>query len=112
MRPLLASNLIATDRRHPAAVDEAAARFHLTLCDALCAHTAAQAHLHQVREVALGGGCFFNRILTQRIVTQLDAADLTVLQTKNLSCGDAGLALGQAWVASHGLATGASMTSR
>ena len=112
MRPLLASNLIATDRRHPAAVDEAAASFHLTLCDALCAHTAAQAHLHQVREVALGGGCFFNRILTQRIVTQLDAADLTVLQTKNLSCGDAGLALGQAWVASHGLATGASMTSR
>ena len=112
MRPLLASNLIATDRHHPAAVDEAAARFHLTLCDALCAHTAAQAHLHQVREVALGGGCFFNRILTQRIVTQLDAADLTVLQTKNLSCGDAGLALGQAWVASHGLATGASMTSR
>jgi hydrogenase maturation protein HypF len=112
MRPLLASNLIATDRRHPAAVDEAAARFHLTLCDALCAHTVAQAHLHQVREVALGGGCFFNRILTQRIVTQLDAADLTVLQTKNLSCGDAGLALGQAWVASHGLATGASMTSR
>jgi hydrogenase maturation protein HypF len=49
--------------------------------------------------VALGGGCFFNRILTQRIVLQLESAGLNVLQAKSLSCGDAGLALGQAWVA-------------
>jgi hydrogenase maturation factor HypF (carbamoyltransferase family) len=27
-----------------------------------------------VRDVALGGGCFFNRILTQRIVSQLESA--------------------------------------
>ncbi len=98
-RPLLTSTLIATDRNDPAAVDEAAARFHLTLADALSAHAAAQARTHQVHDVALGGGCFFNRILTQRIVSQLESAGLNVLQTKNLSCGDAGLALGQAWVA-------------
>jgi hydrogenase maturation protein HypF len=52
-----------------------------------------------VRDVALGGGCFFNRVLTQRIVAHLESAGLNVLQTRNLSCGDAGLALGQAWVA-------------
>jgi hydrogenase maturation protein HypF len=101
VRHLLHSTLIATDWRDPDAVDEAAARFHLTLADALCAHAIAQARAHQVRDVALGGGCFFNRILTQRIVSQLESAGLNVLQTKSLSCGDAGLALGQAWVAAR-----------
>ena len=108
VRPLLTSTLIATDRRDPAAVDEAAARFHLTLAEALCARAVAQAHLHQLRDVALGGGCFFNRILAQRIVSRLEAAGLNVLQTKSLSCGDAGLALGQAWVAARTITTSAS----
>jgi hydrogenase maturation protein HypF len=111
MRSLLASTLIEADWHDPAVVDEAAARFHLTLADALSAHAIAQAHLHQLRDVALGGGCFFNRILTQRIVSQLESAGLTVLQTRNLSCGDAGLALGQVWVAALTMTAGASVTS-
>ncbi len=105
LRPLLRSGLINVDRENPAAVAEAAARFHLTLADALCAHTIAQAHRHQLSDVALGGGCFFNRVLTQRIVAQLSNAGLNVLQTQKLSCGDAGLALGQAWVAEQALNT-------
>ncbi len=111
VRPLLRSTLIATDLHNPAAVDEAAARFHLTLADALCAHAVAQARLHQVRDVALGGGCFFNRILTQRVVSRLGAAGLNVLRTQALSCGDAGLALGQAWIAARRVATGESTAS-
>ncbi|MDP2678635.1 MAG: carbamoyltransferase HypF [Rhodoferax sp.] len=106
VRPLLAFTVIAADWHDPAAVDEAAARFHLTLADALSTHAVAQAHLHHVRDVALGGGCFFNRILTQRIASRLASAGLNVLQTKNLSCGDAGLALGQAWVAARMMTTG------
>jgi len=98
LRPLLRSTLIPADSHTPTAVDEAAARFHLTLADALCAHAIAQAHAHQLRDVALGGGCFFNRVLTQHVVAQLSIAGLNVLQTQKLSCGDAGLALGQAWV--------------
>jgi hydrogenase maturation protein HypF len=109
VRPLLLFTLIAADLHDPAVVDEAAARFHLTLADALCAHAVAQAHLHQLRDVALGGGCFFNRILAQRIVSRLQSAGLNVLQTKSLSCGDAGLALGQAWVAARSVTTGASV---
>ena len=108
VRPLLRSTLITTDRHNPAAVDEAAALFHLTLADALCAHAVAQAHLHHLRDVALGGGCFFNRILTQHIVSQLESAGLNVLRTQALSCGDAELALGQAWVAARTMTTGAS----
>ena len=99
LRPLLVSSLMDIDCANPAAVDEAAARFHLTMGDALCAHTIAQAHIHQLQDVALGGGCFFNHILRQRIVSQLSDAGLNVMQTQKLSCGDAGLALGQAWVA-------------
>lgn len=99
LRALLLAMLTDLDSGEPGAVDAAAARFHLTLADALCAHTIAQADIHQLRDVVLGGGCFFNRILTQRIVSQLASAGLNVLQTKSLSCGDAGLALGQAWVA-------------
>ncbi len=111
LRPLLLSTLIPTDIHDPAAVDEAAARFHLTLADALCAHAIAQAHVHQLHDVALSGGCFFNRVLTQRIVSLLSSAGLNVLQTKSLSCGDAGLALGQAWVGACNMATGESTTS-
>lgn len=109
LRPLLMSSLIPVDCANPAAVDEAAARFHLTLADALCAHAVAQAHSHPLRDVALGGGCFFNRILTQRIVAQLRSAGLTVLQVRQLSCGDASLALGQAWVAARMLASDANI---
>lgn len=98
LRPLLLSSMIDIDTTDQSAVMEAAARFHLTLADALCVHTIAQAQIRQIRDVALGGGCFFNCILTQRIVLQLQVAGLNVLQTKNLSCGDAGLAFGQAWV--------------
>jgi hydrogenase maturation protein HypF len=108
LRPLLRSSLIDVDSSDPAAVTEAAARFHLTLADALCAHAIAQAQIFKSRDVVLGGGCFFNRILTQRIVSQLQAAGLNVMQTKNLSCGDAGLALGQAWVAERRMARGVS----
>jgi hydrogenase maturation protein HypF len=108
LRPLVRSTLITADQHGPGAADEAAARFHLTLADSLSAHAAAQAHRHQVRDVALGGGCFFNQILAQRIVAQLESAGLNVLQTRRLSCGDAGLALGQAWVAARTMVTGAS----
>ena len=102
LRPLLLSTLIHVDSADPSAVDEAAARFHLTLAAALCHHTMALARTRQINDVALGGGCFFNHILKDSIVSQLEQAGLNVLQTRSLSCGDAGLALGQAWVAQSG----------
>lgn len=105
LRPLLISSLFDADGASPAQVDEAAARFHLTLADALATHTISQADSHQLRDVALGGGCFVNHILRQRIVAQLQSAGLNVMQAQHLPCGDAGLALGQAWVATRQLPT-------
>jgi hydrogenase maturation protein HypF len=106
LRPLLHERLLQVDTHNAVAVDEAALSFHLTLAAALCQHTIAMARTHSVAAVALGGGCFFNRILKDCIVSQLEAEGLNVLQTKSLSCGDAGLALGQAWVAARMVATG------
>jgi hydrogenase maturation protein HypF len=51
------------------------------------------------RIVALGGGCFFNRILSAALCDGLRAAGLQALRPRTVSCGDAGLALGQAWAA-------------
>jgi len=112
LRPLFASWLTDSTPSNSDAVDEAAARFHLTLADALASHAASVAKARGIRDVALGGGCFFNRILTQRLISQLEREGLTVLQAKHLSCGDAGLALGQAWVAARLMTTGRGNTSR
>jgi len=50
------------------------------------------------------GGCFFNRLLAQRLRTLLERRGLEVLLPQSVNCGDAGLALGQAWVAERRLA--------
>lgn len=95
--------LLNVDTNNPNAVDEAALSFHHMLAAALTTHTIAVARQHRVTDVALGGGCFFNRILKTAITGKLEQAGLKVLQAKSLTCGDAGLALGQAWVASRTL---------
>ena len=88
----------------PAQIDAAAAQFHLALADALVARAAQVARAREVRSVVLGGGCFFNRILAERCTAGLQAQGLWVHTAQALSCGDAGLALGQAWVAAQQLA--------
>jgi hydrogenase maturation protein HypF len=79
---------------------EGAARFHLGLASALAAVTLEQAAAGDVGTVVLSGGCFFNRVLTQALTARLEAAGLRVAPPSAPGCGDAGLALGQAWLAS------------
>jgi len=87
-------------------VERAAALFHLGLAAAL-AHKAIKAAAdHDTRTVMLGGGCFYNRLLTERLTTALEAAGLQVHRVHGPGPGDAGLALGQAWIAAHALAAG------
>ncbi|MDR2188822.1 MAG: carbamoyltransferase HypF [Azonexus sp.] len=98
-RPLFAA-LLDVDA---ADVDAAAARFHLALAEALAQWAIAAARERAARIVCLGGGCFFNRILRQRVTARLREADLQVLSPLEGGYGDAGLALGQAWVAARQL---------
>ncbi|MDO9284606.1 MAG: carbamoyltransferase HypF [Aquabacterium sp.] len=76
-----------------------AAIFHGALIDGLVAAAAEAARRHGSRRVLLGGGCFFNRLLGRGVAEGLGARGLAVLRPQQLSCGDAGLALGQAWAA-------------
>ena len=80
-----------------------AARFHVTLAAALADWAARAAAQTGLDVVALSGGCLHNRILSQRLGAALRARGFTVLEAQRLSPGDAGLALGQAWVALHHL---------
>jgi hydrogenase maturation protein HypF len=95
-----------------AEVDAAAAGFHLALADALATWAIRSARALRCRTVCLGGGCFFNRILRERVLMRLEAAGLRVLRPVDKGCGDAGLALGQAWVAALQLRLDPSRHSR
>lgn len=85
---------------------EAAARFHLGLAGALARRCLQHAAALDVGTVVLSGGCFFNRLLSQSIEEPLRAGGLRVLRPAAPGCGDAGLALGQAWLASWAQARG------
>jgi hydrogenase maturation protein HypF len=98
LRPVLAL-LLALDHDDRRAVGRGAALFHLTLVDALVHWASRAASVHGIKAVALGGGCFMNRIVKARLTGNLERRALRVLSPQSNSCGDAGLALGQAWVA-------------
>jgi len=80
-------------------IGQAAARFHLTLAQRLAEAAADAAALHGVADVVLTGGCFHNRVLSGALTEILQAEGLRVHRQLHGDCGDAGLAIGQAWVA-------------
>jgi hydrogenase maturation protein HypF len=98
LRPVFAQLFDASDTAG------AAAGFHLALADALAVALITAARQRGIRTAALGGGCFFNRILRDRTVRRLVDAGLSVYLPGPPGCGDAGLAIGQAWVAAQQLA--------
>ena len=80
-----------------------AARFQATLADALEDWVMRAAALTGCATVVLCGGCLHNRLLADALHARLPARGLETLGALRLSPGDAGLALGQAWVALHRL---------
>ena len=102
LRPLVSGWLDSA----PADAGKAAAQFHLALTQGLVNVAQAAARTHGLRHVALAGGCFFNRLLSQRVTLGLQQHGLQVLRPQAVNCGDAGLALGQAWVAAQRLQAG------
>lgn len=86
----------------------AAALFHRDLADALADAAADAARRAGLAEVLLGGGCLHNRVLRERLVRRLATAGLVARRPARTDPGDAGLALGQAWVALRALDLNAS----
>lgn len=98
--------LLEVDPADAAAVERAAAGFHLGLADALVAWVAGACEVWPARDVALGGGCWANPVLRARVMDGLARRGLRAHAPRWRGPGDAGLALGQAWVAAHALADG------
>jgi hydrogenase maturation protein HypF len=101
IRPLIAT-LLAWPQTADS-VGAAAAWFHLTLAHALADWAAHAARRAGCGIVCLGGGCFMNAILTDEVTRRLNGHGLRVFRPENNACGDAGLALGQAWVVAEQL---------
>ncbi len=82
-----------------ASLGQGAAIFHIGLANILACRTIKLATDAGISTIVLGGGCFLNKLLSARLIAQLQAAGLVVLRPESVCCGDSGLALGQAWVA-------------
>jgi hydrogenase maturation protein HypF len=74
-----------------------AARFHAGLA-AVIVQVALDCARAFTDTVVLGGGVFQNRVLTERVIRDLQSAGLTVLLASELPTNDGGLSLGQAAV--------------
>ncbi|WP_420131812.1 carbamoyltransferase HypF [Rhodopseudomonas sp.] len=73
--------------------------FHGTLAAALADWAAQAAEQTGLTTVALGGGCFLNRVLSEDLAARLRTRGLVPLLARQLPPNDGGLSLGQAWIA-------------
>ena len=71
--------------------------FHGTLAAAMAQWVSEAARDTGIGRVALSGGCFLNRVLTDSLVEAMQQDGLTVLQPMRLKPGDSAVSLGQAW---------------
>ena len=92
-RPLL--DAVLTDLRRGVATGIMAARFHNALVDSIVAVAQAAGE----RRVALTGGCFQNRLLTERAAERLERAGFEVLLHRQVPPNDGGISLGQVAIA-------------
>jgi len=97
-RPIVRMLLEGIRTQQPVA--DLAYSFHLTVAEALVLGARLEAERTGIQNVALSGGCFFNKFLLQEVKKGLTEADLNVLIHEQGSPGDESLALGQAVAAS------------
>lgn len=94
---------IAADISSSVSMGTIAARFHETLARTILAAAWRARSELGMEAIALSGGCFQNRILTERSVQLLEDEGFEVLVHRMVPPNDGGLALGQAAVAAFRL---------
>jgi hydrogenase maturation protein HypF len=93
-QPML--DAILADLRRGVSPGIMAARFHNALVEAIVA----VAQVAGARRVALTGGCFQNRLLTERAAARLERGGFEVLLHRQAPPNDGGISLGQVVIAS------------
>jgi hydrogenase maturation protein HypF len=73
--------------------------FHGTLVAAMTEWVARAAEETGVNDVAMGGGCFFNKVLLGGLMETLEERGLRPLSARHVTSGDGAVSLGQAWAA-------------
>jgi hydrogenase maturation protein HypF len=104
LRPVMRAIVLARNRND--ALGKIAADFHETLALAILESCRRVRQDTAVEVVALSGGCFQNRRLTETAVSLLAADGFEVLVHRRVPPNDGGLALGQAAVAAWRLTNG------
>ena len=92
-RPWVHETRRLQDAGRPA--DTLAAMFH----NALACGTLEIGQRAGLSTVVLAGGCFQNRLLTERVTQRLRENGFRVLSSRRVPPGDGGLAVGQIWAA-------------
>ena len=79
--------------------EKLALAFHLALCDACVEVCMFYCNHHDIHQVVLSGGTFYNKIILKNICEKLSKNHIQVYINEKVPCGDGGLALGQAYLA-------------
>lgn len=80
--------------------EEIALGFHSMICSLICELSEKYRAEFGVNQIALSGGVFNNRIITTTTFKLLEEKEFKVYINEKVPCGDGGLALGQAYLAS------------
>jgi len=75
------------------------AKFHNTISEILLGFAVVCRTETDLNTVALSGGVFCNRYLTNRLIKQLKQNDFSVLFNQDVPANDGGISLGQAAIA-------------
>jgi hydrogenase maturation protein HypF len=86
----------ARDMLSGAAAEQVAARFHNSVARLIVDSLLELSNQTGIRTVGLTGGCFQNKLLTERTVDLLEREDLKVLVHSSIPPNDGGIAVGQA----------------
>jgi hydrogenase maturation protein HypF len=90
---------LITDIQAKKAAGVISAKFHNTLANGLLAMAKQARESTKLNTVALSGGVFCNRYLTNRLIKLLKETDFKVLFNRDVPSSDGGISIGQAAIA-------------
>ncbi|MFA5553534.1 MAG: carbamoyltransferase HypF [Phycisphaerae bacterium] len=90
---------LVADAQKQRSCSEISAKFHNCIAAGLCAMAKKARDMSKLNKVALSGGVFCNRYLTNRLIQYLNQADFVVLFNRYVPSNDGGISLGQAVIA-------------